>query len=228
MISAEAILFDLDGTLIDTTNLILCCFHHSWGKVCGLSLPRERLIETFGIPLREAMVRLLAIRSSETELERAILNETEVLESLVQEYRSFNAANHDLLALPFEGTKQTLSQLRSRGYKLGVVTSKSREMALRGLKLCGLESLIDTAVFLEDTDRHKPAPDPILTALGRMSLSPDKAFYVGDSRFDIIAGRAAGVRTVAALWGPYPRTVLEQENPDHLSESVVDLLEIFN
>jgi len=225
---AEAILFDLDGTLIDTTNLILQCFEHTWQKVRGLSHPRETLIETFGIPLREAMVRLLAKRSHEAGSNKGHLSESELLEGLVQEYRSFNVANHDLLALPFEGVCQTLGELRLRGYQIGVVTSKGRELALRGLKLCVLDSLIDTAVFLEDTDRHKPDPTPILTALERLNLSPANAAYIGDSRYDIIAGRAAGVRTVAALWGPYPRTELERERPDYLSESVVDLLEIFN
>lgn len=228
MTRAEAILFDLDGTLIDTTNLILQCFDHSWQKVCGLNHPRERLIETFGIPLREAMVRLLAIKASELKAESQVPSKDTVLESLVLEYRSFNSSNHDMLALPFDGVEQTLSKLRSRGYKLGVVTSKGREMALRGLKLCSLDLLIDTAVFLEDTDRHKPDPAPILTALAKLGLSPSSAAYVGDSRFDIIAGRAAGVRTVAALWGPYPQAVLKSENPDYLSESIIDLLEIFN
>lgn len=224
----EAILFDLDGTLIDTTNLILQCFEHTWQKVCGLSHRRETLIETFGIPLREAMVRLLAKRPNPSEPQNGLSSEADLLESLVQEYRYFNSANHDLLALPFEGVCQTLSELRQRGYRIGVVTSKGRELALRGLKLCALDSLIDTAVFLEDTDRHKPDPTPILTATERLGLSPLSAAYIGDSRYDIIAGRAAGVRTVAALWGPYPRIELEKERPDHLLESVVDLLEIFH
>lgn len=226
MTRAEAILFDLDGTLIDTTNLILRCFDHTWQKVCGFSHPREKLIETFGIPLREAIARLLTAKDIESSRESS--NETEVIENLVQEYRSFNIANHDHLALPFEGVCQTLGQLRLRGYSIGVVTSKSREMALRGLKLCMLDSMIDESVFLEDTDRHKPDPAPILMALDRMQTSPCNACYIGDSRYDIIAGRAAGVRTVAALWGPYPRTELERENPDHMSESVTDLLEIFD
>lgn len=226
---AEAILFDLDGTLIDTTNLILRCFEHSWQKVCARSHSRERLIATFGIPLRVAMEGLLATEESEFEkktVEASVQNQR--LESLVQEYRLFNAANHDALALPFEGVKETISQLRARGYRIGVVTSKSREMALRGLKLCLLDSLVDAAICLEDTERHKPDPAPILAALDRFGLPPGNAAYIGDSRFDIIAGRAAGVRTVAALWGPYPRTALELENPDHMPESIVDLLEIFN
>ena len=111
---------------------------------------------------------------------------------------------------------------------ISVVSSKGRELGLRGLRLCALESLIDSAVFLEDTAVHKPNPEPILAALDRLKRPADAAAYVGDSRHDMVAARAAGVRSVAALWGPAPRSELESEHPDHSAESVKDLLEIFN
>jgi pyrophosphatase PpaX len=225
MSETRALLFDLDGTLIDTTNLILRCFDHSWQSVCGRSHVREALIETFGIPLREAM-RLLAVQSGDLKLDGE--GDLDLIERLLSEYRSFNVANHDTLARPFDGVQQVLASLRSRGYSIGVVTSKGRELATRGLKLCLLDGLIDVAVFLEDTSRHKPEPDPILAALERLNAPPDVAAYIGDSRHDIIAGHRAGVQTVAALWGPMPRAHLERERPDHLAESVADLLDIFS
>jgi pyrophosphatase PpaX len=217
----RAILFDLDGTLIDTTNLILCCFDHSWREVCGVSHARESLIGTFGIPLRAAMQRLLN-PSSETVVDDVMVDR------LLAEYRSFNLANHDRLATPFEGTQTVLAELRARGYLIGVVTSKSRELAVRGLKLCSLDALVDEAVFLEDTERHKPQPDPILAALERLNVEPERAAYVGDSCHDMVAGRSAGVVTVAALWGPFPRAELECERPDFLAGSITDLLGIFD
>jgi len=219
MTETRAILFDLDGTLIDTTHLILCCFDHSWQKVCGTSHARESLIGTFGMPLRDAMHRLLAASDGP--------GGDELVERLLAEYRTFNLANHDLLAVAFEDTQATLAELRARGYLIGVVTSKSRELALRGLRLCSLDSLVDAAVFLEDTARHKPLPDPVLAALERLGAEPARAAYVGDSSHDMVAGRAAGVRTVAALWGPFPRVDLERERPDFLAESITDLLQIF-
>lgn len=222
MRETEAVLFDLDGTLIDTTNLILDCFDHSWQSVCGLSHSRDALIKTFGMPLREAMRLLLA--SSRGELERV----DETVERLLVEYRSFNIANHDALAVGFAGVHPTVSELRRRGYLIGVVTSKSRELALRGLRLCSLDALIDAAVFLEDTDRHKPGPEPILAALDRLNIPANRAAYVGDSCHDMVAGRAAGVRTVAALWGPMARADLECERPDYLAELPDDLLDIFD
>jgi pyrophosphatase PpaX len=226
MSETRAILFDLDGTLIDTTRLILSCFDHAWLKVHGLTPSRKSLLETFGIPLREAMRRLLIL----TATEEACGDKTghlDVIERLLVEYRLFNVANHDELAQPFEGVVQVVTELRSRGYAIGVVTSKGRELATRGLRLCALEALMDVCVFLEDTDRHKPDPDPIRTGLERLSAEPIRAAYVGDSRFDIIAGKAAGVRTVAALWGPAPRAELEIERPDHFADDITGLLEIF-
>ena len=121
-----------------------------------------------------------------------------------------------------------MSELRRRGYLIGVVTSKSRELGMRGLKLCALDGLLDSAVFLEDTSLHKPHPEPILAALRKLCEPSRNAAYVGDSRHDMVAARKAGVRTVAALWGPAPRGELESERPDFAAESLMDLLEIFN
>ena len=223
----RAILFDLDGTLIDSTDLILQCFQYSWETVCGFSHSRDALVQTFGTPLRAAMHRLLRAAGASKNHHSADVD-TDIVDQLLAEYRSYNVANHDLLARPFEGTGEVLAELRRRGYLIAVVTSKSRELGLRGLRLCSLDGLIDSAVFLEDTDVHKPHPEPILAALQRLSEPSHAAAYVGDSRHDIVAARAAGVRTVAALWGPAPRSELERERPDFIAESIIDLLEIFN
>jgi pyrophosphatase PpaX len=154
--------------------------------------------------------------------------DTDIVEQLLAEYRSYNVSNHDLLVRPFEGTGEVLTELRRRGYLIAVVTSKSRDLGLRGLRLCALDGLIDSAIFLEDTDVHKPHPEPILAALQRLRKPSHAAAYVGDSRHDIVAARAAGVGTVAALWGPAPRWELEYERPDFAAEAITDLLEIFN
>ena len=223
----RAILFDLDGTLIDTTNLILRCFDHSWQTVCGLRHSREALIETFGIPLREAMVRLAAVSSEPLPIVVETSASDDLIERLLSEYRFFNVANHDQMVCSFAGVEEVLAALRSRGYLIGVVTSKSRELALRGLRVCSLDPLIDEAVLLEDTLSHKPDPEPVLAALERLNTAASGAVYVGDSRHDILAGRRAGVRTVAAGWGPASRAELEMEKPDYFAESVFDLLDFF-
>jgi pyrophosphatase PpaX len=220
MTEQPAILFDLDGTLIDTTSLILSCFEHSWRTVAAWSHDRETLIATFGMPLREAITLLAADRDCSLDGDQ--------VERLLSEYRSFNLANHDGMIRSFPGATQALAELKARGYLIGVVTSKGRELGRRGLELCSLDCLLDVAVFLEDTDHHKPRPEPVLKALERLNARPNLAVYVGDSRHDLIAGRAAGVRTVAAMWGPGARETLDQQHPDFSAESISDLLEIFD
>ena len=220
----RAILFDLDGTLIDSTDLILQCFNHSWETVCGFNHSREALVQTFGTPLRAAMCRLLLSVGDDPSAGA----DSVMVDRLLAEYRSYNVDHHDLMARPFGGTEEVLTELRRRGYAIAVVTSKSRELGRRGLRLCSLDGLIDSAVFLEDTERHKPNPEPILAALKLLSEPSGAAAYVGDSPHDIIAARAAGVRSVAALWGPAPRAELERERPDVVAASITDLLGIFN
>jgi pyrophosphatase PpaX len=226
----QVILFDLDGTLIDTTDLILCCFAHAWQNVCGIRHSRENLLATFGIPLRVAMQRLLATQPTDSiDLKNVSFESSsdEVVEQLLTTYRTFNAANHDCLARRFDKTEHVVSTLRSRGYRIGLVTSKSRELALRGLQLCALDHLIDEAIFMEDTVRHKPDPEPIYAVLEKLQVKSSAAVYIGDSFHDIIAGRAAGVKTIAAAWGPMPRAELERQHPDLMVESIADLLNIF-
>jgi pyrophosphatase PpaX len=220
----RTVLFDLDGTLINTTELILRCFHHSWSSVYGQVPEREALLKTFGIPLPEAM-RLLLQSVDSRSLQPG--PRSELVERLLVEYRRFNRENHDSLARPFEGIAEVMSELRRRGYSIGVVSSKTHMLGSRGLELFDLDGLVDAAVFMEDTLRHKPEPEPILTALTRLNAPPALAAYVGDSRWDIMAGRAAGVGTVAALWGPVPKSELELERPDYFAEGPWELLEIF-
>jgi len=149
------------------------------------------------------------------------------VESLVREYRACNAANHDRLARPFPGMELVVGKLRDRGYALGVVTSKSCEFAQRGLRLCALWEFMDVFISMDDTSIHKPRPEPLLLALERLQVVPEHAVYVGDSRHDMQAGRVAGMQTVAALWGPVPRSELELEKPDALTCGPEELLEIF-
>ena len=141
---------------------------------------------------------------------------------LLGAYRDFQMAQHDTLIEPFPGVAEMLRTLRARGRRFGLVTSKREGFARRGLAIFGLETLFEVAIFHDDTARHKPEPEPLLLAAERAGLVPGNVVYVGDSIHDVAAGRAAGMRTVSVLWGPFDRAVLERAGPDHIVERPED------
>jgi pyrophosphatase PpaX len=203
------VLFDLDGTLIDTTELILQSFAHAFERHLPGRLPvRADLIATFGRSLPAAL------------LELAILNGAADPQALADEmlvtYRDFQRVHHDTLIQSFEGIPPLLDGLSSRGYRLGVVTSKMQHFARHGMRLFDLEKYFDVAVFHDDVTRHKPDPEPLLEAARRAGVPGSEAVYIGDSIHDVVAGRAAGMTTVAVLWGPFDAEVLEAVTPDHI------------
>lgn len=220
----SCVLFDLDGTLIDTTDLISQSYQHALSSVMREPMTRDELFIGYGQPLPEAFASILAHRN----VRLADREQSDLIDRLIASYREFNVAHHDALAREFPGVRSTLGELRRRGYPLGLVTSKARGIAERGLRLIGLADLFETAVFMEDSERHKPHPDPLLVALRRLGYheQPSRALYVGDSTHDLRAGRAAGTRTAGALWGPFPPESLAAEEPDYLLESTTGLLEI--
>ena len=119
---------------------------------------------------------------------------------------------------------RTVDELRKRGMRLGVVTSKRRELALQGLALFGLDGAFEFVIGSDDCERHKPDPEPVLMGCGRLGLEPAACAYVGDSPFDLQAARAAGTTAVAALWGMFPEEVLAAEGPDAMCRRPEELL----
>ncbi len=213
------ILFDLDGTLIDTTELILASFawtfdHHLPGRIPG----RDVLVHTFGRSL-PAVLRELAAAQGAADPEL-------LAGQMLASYRDFQLEQHDALIKPFPGVAEMLRALRPR-HRLGLVTSKREGFARRGLRLFGLDELFEVSVFHDDTTRHKPEPEPLLLAAARAAVPPGEVVYVGDSIHDVAAGRAAGMQTVSVLWGPFERATLERAGPDHVVETPEDLLQLF-
>lgn len=219
-----AVLFDLDGTLIDTTNLIFQSYQHAWQTEFGAPMDFEDLYVGYGQPLSVSFRAILDRRGALPTDGSA----DPLVDRLIQTYRVFNAEQHDHLARPFDGVREMLEALGARDVPTGLVTSKARLMALRGLDLMGLGGYFKTRVFAEDSTRHKPNPDPIWLALDRLGLRerPGEVVYVGDSTHDMAAGRAAGVRTAAALWGPFPETSLRELEPTYLLNTPRDVLGI--
>jgi len=202
-VSWAAVLFDLDGTLADTTELILRCYRHTMRVHRGEAPPDERWMARMGTPLREQL--------------KSFARDAEEAARMAETYSSYQRAIHDGMMKPFPGAVEVVLALNARGAAVGVVTSRRTPMAQRALALMGLAEVMDVLVGADDVVRAKPDPEPVLMALDRLGLAGEGArtLFVGDSPFDIRAGRGAGTRTAAALWGPFPHETLRAEKPDH-------------
>ena len=209
--TVEAVLFDLDGTLLDTEDLILDSFRYATTKVLGAPLPDEDLRDFIGIPLESQLHKI----------------NPEYAKEMLIAYRENNALVHDDLIKCFPGTPGTLATLKERGYRLAVVTSKRSDAALRGLRFFDLEGFFELVLGPDMTQRHKPDPEPLLVAAERMGLSSEQCAYIGDSPYDMQAARGAGMLAVAALWGMFTRERLQEAGAQQEAKSIEDLLRLF-
>lgn len=204
-----AVLFDLDGTLIDSTRLIIESYHHTMRVHRGQTLPDAEWIAGLGTPLR---VQFRRFTDDDAELQRMIAT-----------YRGWNYAHHDAMVSGFPGALEAVKGLKARGAKLAIVTSKNRHGVERGLTLCGFEGLFDTIVTSDDLEASKPDPAPVVAALTRLEAPAPSTLLVGDSPHDIAAGRDAGTSTAACLWGPFQRDALARERPNYWLNSFEEL-----
>ena len=207
-----AILFDLDGTLIDSIELILNSARYAFQKLERTCPSDEEWLTGVGIPLFTMFGRY-----ARDDADRA---------ALIAAYREYQMEHHDRLVRCYDRVLETVVELRRRGHELAIVTSKSEYLALRALNQVGLARHIDTVVGCDASTRHKPDPEPVRIALHRLGYAPADAIFVGDSIHDIVAGNAAGVRSAAALWGPFDRPDLEPGNPSAWLERISDILDI--
>jgi pyrophosphatase PpaX len=179
------VLFDLDGTVVDSGGIILASMRHATQTVLGRDFTDAELMANVGGPGLEAQMEVLAPgRAAE----------------LVRVYRDHNEPLHSTLE-GFDGIEATLEELRARGHRLGIVTAKRRATVDLAFAQLPLAHLFETVVGGDETERHKPDPEPLLLALERLGAEPGEAAYVGDSPYDMQAARAAGVRAVGVTWG---------------------------
>ena len=202
-------LFDLDGTLIDSIELILRSYRHTLRTHRGLEPPDDVWMKGLGTPLWVQF--------------RHFTEDPAEIEAMVATYRAYNLAHHDELVRPYAGVVEAVLALRDQGKTLGLVTSKMRSGAVRGLRVAGLEDAFQVIVGADEVTHPKPHPEPVLTALERLGAPATGAVFVGDSRHDLECGRAAGVKTAAVLWGPFDRSHLEDLRPDYWLETPADL-----
>jgi len=204
------VLFDLDGTLIDSGPIILASMQHSVRTVLGREIPPEELGLTIGG--QGIVAQMQAI-----DADRA--------DDLVEAYKEHNDGLHETLEA-FDDLLEILPRLTAEGRRLGIVTAKRhRTVALALERFPALKDQFEVVVAHEDTDRHKPDPDPVLLAIERLDGKPAQAVYVGDSPFDIGAAKAAGVYAVAVGWGGiHPDARLLAEAPDAFVRTPEELL----
>jgi len=203
------VLFDLDGTVIDSGAIILASMRHAAKEVLGTDVPDEQLMSAVGGPGLEAQMRTIA---------------PDQVDELVNVYRAHNEPLHDELQC-CAGMEDVLVQLKEEGRRLGIVTAKRRQTVELAFARLPIEHLFETVVGGDETERHKPDPAPLLLALDRLGARPEEAAYVGDAPFDVKAAKAAGLFAIGVTWGGiHARERLEAEEPDALVDSPGELL----
>ncbi|WP_419821455.1 pyrophosphatase PpaX [Anoxybacterium hadale] len=213
MAKINTVLFDFDGTIMDTNNVILQSWQHTFRTVEGKERPREEILSTFGEPLYVTMEKKLPQISVE---EGAAI------------YRGFHYDHFtDLISL-FPGIIELLEELKKRGIKIGLVTSRLRHTTEIGLNKFDMMKYFDSIVTCDDTEKFKPDPEPALVALQQLDAKPEETLMVGDSLYDILCARGAGIRSALVGWA---LAVSEEEKtgkdaPDYIIEKAEDLLEI--
>jgi pyrophosphatase PpaX len=204
-----ALLFDLDGTLVDSVELILASARHAFEGYRGRRPTDADWIAGIGKPLRVQLEDLA--------------ERPEDVEPLFLRYRQFFRENHDAMTRPFPGAVEVVASLRAAGHPVGVVTAKWVEPAWRSLRHTGLAPHVEAVVGADSLAEHKPDPAPVRLALSQLGRAPEEALLLGDSPHDVAAGNAAGVATAAALWGAGPREVLSAAGPRHLLSDIREL-----
>ena len=210
MIRFPVVLFDLDGTVVDSGGIILASMRHATREVLGRDFGDAELMQAVGGPGLEAQMAVFA---------------PERVDELVRVYRDHNEPLHDELEA-CAGMEDVLLRLHAEGRRLGVVTAKRRATVELAFARVPLAHLFETIVGGDETEKHKPDPEPLLLAAERMHATPAETAYVGDSPFDIRAAMAAGMYAIAVTWGRiHERERLEREEPDAIVERAEELLE---
>lgn len=203
----DYVLFDLDGTLLDSLPLIEATFHHVFNQ---MNIPWDdgAVMKTVGLPLRDACKQFGGERWQE----------------LFENYINHQLSIHDRYIKLYPGTLKTLDVITPLAKGLGVVTSKRRPVAERGIAVTGLGRYFKHLVTLEDVKKPKPHAEPVLRGLDILGAKPEQAVFVGDSYYDIESGHNAGVLTVGVSWGMATREELQASAPDYIVDTWSELV----
>lgn len=202
------VLFDIDGTLLDSEELIISSYEHALRGI-GMTVERPQLKQLMGIALHQAYLSLVPDGKPE---------------DLVSAHRHFTYENLHLIQ-PYPGLEHMLQTLQARGYKLGAVTNRTPMPGVDMFSNSCLGKYLEVVVTANDVVNPKPHPEPVLKAISQFQARPQEAVLVGDSPADIMAGKAAGVTTVGAVYGTFGPEI-HSHNPDYIIHSLHGLLEL--
>lgn len=200
-------LFDLDGTLVNTIELITQGFTHAYAEVLGVDIPRQKVLGFIGLPMPDVMALEAPDRAADMQAC----------------YYAYVNAHHDAMVHPYPGMVELVADLAANGMKTAVVTAKRVALATRGLRLSGFPETIGVASGMEDTVKHKPEPEPLLAALAKAGVDAREAVYVGDAIYDLQAAAAVPMDAVGVTWGAGDDAAMSQEHPLALVTSAAEL-----
>ena len=206
----KALLFDFDGTLLDTNDLIVQTFMQIFDEIFPGQFSTQDCLKFIGPSLKQTFDELTPGRTDE----------------MIAKYKKWNAQHHDELVKGYDAVLETLEQLHAMGIKLAIVSTKGREGISRGMKVLGAGHLFDVIVGIDDVTHVKPHPEPILLALQKLGVTKEEAIMIGDNSHDIEGGKNAGVRTAGVAWSAKGEAFLQQFKPDYMLHHMRDLIEI--
>lgn len=209
----DTVIFDFDGTIANTNQVIINSWQHTYMARNGAPGDEEEIVKSFGEPLAVTMAK--------------VFPDFDVDES-IKIYRGYQVQHFSDMIEIFPGVKESMEKLKKEGYRIAVVTSRMRNTTCEGMEAFGIEHLVDTLVSCEDTDKHKPDPEPVLKALEKLEIEPEEAVMVGDSMFDIRCAHNAGVKAALVSWAV---AVSDEERngpegPEYYLEEADDILDI--
>lgn len=196
----KAVIFDLDGTLIDTNDLIIDTFYHVINELLGRSPTEEELNHVYGKTLDEQMEFFSMERSHE----------------LVDAYKSYYRAHMDARTHLFEGVKDLLDDLAKMDIKVATVTNKGSRGVRHAFDKFDIGKYFEATISADDVSNGKPDPEGIFAVLNRLGVEAEEALFVGDSLNDISAAKKAGVLSVLVGWTLF--------HEDHYSEFGADFI----
>ena len=207
-----ALLFDLDGTLVDSIELILASARFAFADAAGHRPTDDEWRAGIGRPLRYT---IREFTDTDAEADR-----------IFARYREYQVLHHDRLVRAYDGVVDLLHHFAAAGHPMAIVTSKADWLAVKGLELVGLADVIQVVVGCDTCTNHKPHPEPVERALALLGSAPADAIFVGDSPHDIESGRSAGVYTVGVTWGAGSRAEMAASAPDTLIDHIGELQQV--